>query len=51
MYLGLIAGDVDEGSLIAGQIAGLIKDIRPVREIIAGMIVEAEAVLAGLTRD
>ena len=51
MYLGLIAGDLDDGSLIAGQIAGLINDIKPVRDIIAGMIVEAEAVLAGLTRD
>ena len=48
MYLGLIEGDLEQGLLIAGQIAGLIKDIKPVREIIEEIIAEAEAVITGL---
>ncbi len=49
MYLGLIAGDLEEGSLLAGQIAGLIKDIRPVEAIIEDTVSMAEAVLARIT--
>ncbi len=48
MYLGLIAGDLEEGSLLAGQIAGLIKDIRPVKAIIEDIMSGAEAVIARL---
>ena len=48
MYLGLIEGDIDDGSLLSGQIAGLIKEIKPVRVIIEEMINEAEKILAGL---
>jgi enoyl-[acyl-carrier protein] reductase II len=48
MYLGLIAGDLEEGSLLAGQIAGLIKDIRPVKDIIESIMAEAGATLARL---
>ena len=44
--LGLIEGDIDEGSLMAGQIAGLIKEIKPVRVIIEEMVTEAEAMIA-----
>jgi len=35
-------GDVDQGSLMAGQSVGLVDEIRPVREIISGMVREAE---------
>jgi enoyl-[acyl-carrier protein] reductase II len=45
VYLGLIEGDVDEGSLLSGQIAGLIKEIKPVKVIIEEMVAEAEAVI------
>ena len=45
MYLGLIKGDVNEGSLLSGQIAGLIKEIKPVRVIIEETIAEAEAII------
>ena len=45
MYLGLIAGDLEEGSLLAGQIAGLIDDVRPVREIIERIVAQAEAAI------
>ncbi len=48
MYLGLIAGDLEEGSLIAGQAAGLISDIKPVKAIIDDIMREAEQVVARL---
>jgi enoyl-[acyl-carrier protein] reductase II len=50
MYLGLIEGDVDDGSLLAGQIAGMVKEIRPVKVIIEEIMAEAEAVIAGLSK-
>ena len=49
MYLGLIAGDLEEGSLLAGQIAGLIEDIKPVGSIIADVMSQAEATVARLS--
>jgi len=45
MYLGLIEGDINEGSLLAGQIAGLVKESKPVKAIIKEMISEAEAII------
>lgn len=45
LRLGLIEGDVEEGSLIAGQIAGLVKEIKPVRAIIEEIVAEAEAII------
>ena len=45
VYLGLIEGNVDEGSLLSGQIAGLIKEIKPVKVIIEEMVAEAEAII------
>jgi len=48
MHMGLIEGDVDDGSLLSGQIAGLIKEIKPVRVIIEEMIAEAETIIANL---
>ncbi|UCB43406.1 MAG: DUF561 domain-containing protein [Dehalococcoidales bacterium] len=50
MYLGLIEGDIDDGSLLAGQIAGLIKEIKPVKVIIEEIIAEAEAIIADLRK-
>jgi enoyl-[acyl-carrier protein] reductase II len=41
-------GDKDEGSFMAGQIAGLIKEVKPVKEIIESMVEEAEKVYKGL---
>ena len=43
--LGLIEGDTEEGSLLSGQIAGLIKEIKPVRLIIEEMVAQAEAII------
>ncbi len=38
-------GDIVNGSVMAGQISGLIKDIKPVKEIIEDIISSAEAML------
>jgi len=46
--LGLIEGDLENGTLLAGQIAGMIKEIKPVKAIIEDMLAEAEAILAQL---
>jgi len=50
MHLGLIEGDTEEGSLLAGQIAGMIKDIKPVKTIIEDTVAEAEKAIAGMAR-
>jgi enoyl-[acyl-carrier protein] reductase II len=50
MYLGLIEGDINDGSMLSGQIAGMIKDIKPVRSIIEEMMKEAEAIITGLSK-
>ncbi|WP_348825330.1 NAD(P)H-dependent flavin oxidoreductase [Flavobacterium aestuarii] len=39
---GMFEGDLDEGELEIGQIAGLIKEILPVKEIVETMIAEFE---------
>jgi len=46
--LGLIEGDLENGTLLAGQIAGMIKEIKPVKAIIDDMMAEAEAIIARL---
>jgi enoyl-[acyl-carrier protein] reductase II len=48
LSLGVIQGNIDEGSLMAGQIAGLIKDIKPVKAIIEDIMAEAEKVIESL---
>ena len=45
---GTIEGDMDTGVLMIGQIAGLIKDIKPVKKIIEDIMSEAEAVINGI---
>ncbi|MDP2919332.1 MAG: nitronate monooxygenase [Dehalococcoidia bacterium] len=50
MHLGLIEGDTEEGSLLAGQIAGMIRDIKPVKAIIEDTVSEAERIIASLNR-
>jgi enoyl-[acyl-carrier protein] reductase II len=46
--LGLIEGDLEWGTLLAGQICGMIKDIKSVRAIIDDIVAEAEAVISQL---
>lgn len=50
MYLGLVEGDTDEGSLLAGQVAARIKDIKPVKDIIESTVNEAERILSNLNK-
>jgi len=45
---GVIEGNVEEGSLMAGQIAGLIKEIKPVKAIIEDTVAEAEKTVVAL---
>ena len=47
-YQGVIEGDVEEGSLMAGQIAGFIKDVKPCRQILQEIMAEAEAIVERL---
>jgi len=42
----VIDGDIESGSLMAGQSVGLVDGIRPVCEILAGLMAGAEAALA-----
>ncbi|MDP2730026.1 MAG: nitronate monooxygenase [Dehalococcoidales bacterium] len=46
--LGLVEGDTEDGALLAGQIAGLIKEIKPVRVIIEEIMAEAGSIITGL---
>ena len=48
LYAGVIDGDVENGSLMAGQIVGLVRDIKPAKHIIEEMVSEAEAIFAKL---
>ncbi len=48
LKLGVIDGNIEEGSLMAGQIAGLIKDIKPVKEIVESIMAEAEEIIENL---
>ncbi len=41
----VVDGNLEEGSFMSGQIAGLIKDVKPVGEIIKDMFGEAEKLL------
>ena len=46
--LGLIEGDLEWGTLLAGQICGMIKDIKPVKAIIDDIVAGAEALMTKL---
>jgi enoyl-[acyl-carrier protein] reductase II len=41
----VVDGDVEHGSLMAGQSVGLMDDIRPMKDVIAGLVAEAEQAL------
>lgn len=49
--MGLVEGNLEDGSLIAGQICGLIKEIKPVKSIIEDMVAQAEAIISNLNSD
>jgi len=43
---GAVDGDVDKGSLMAGQSVGLVHEIQPMREILQQLVDEADAAVA-----
>ena len=45
LFSGVIQGNIEDGSLMAGQISGLIKEIKPVESIIQDIMIEAEETL------
>jgi enoyl-[acyl-carrier protein] reductase II len=42
----VVEGDVENGSLMAGQSVGMVKRIQPVRDILAELVEQAEQALA-----
>ncbi len=44
---GAVDGDVDKGSLMAGQSVGLIRETQPLRDIMGQLVAEADAAVAG----
>jgi len=48
LRLASIDGDVKNGSVMAGQIAGMVKDIVPTKELIKRIIAEAEEIIGQL---
>ncbi len=48
LHLGVIQGDLESGSLMSGQIAGLVGSIKPVCTIIEETVAEAQSILARL---
>lgn len=46
----MVEGDVEYGSVMAGQSAALINDVRPAEEIIRSIMQEAEAILGRLSK-
>lgn len=44
----VVDGDVDNGSVMAGQIAGMIKDVKPCAEIISEIVTQAESLMKGM---
>ena len=47
---GEVHGDLENGEVHAGQVAGLIKEILPAAEVIRRMVAEAEEIMAGLAQ-
>jgi len=48
LQLGVLEGDIENGSLMAGQIAGLVREIKPAAAIIREIVEEAERIIAKL---
>jgi enoyl-[acyl-carrier protein] reductase II len=46
----VVDGDVDDGSLMAGQSVGLMHDVKPMREVVAELVSEAESEIERIKR-
>jgi enoyl-[acyl-carrier protein] reductase II len=49
LALAMREGDVENGSLMAGQCSAMVGSIQPAAEIIAGLVMEAESVMRSLS--
>jgi enoyl-[acyl-carrier protein] reductase II len=49
LELATLEGDIENGSVMAGQICGLIKEVKPAAVIIKEIVDEAEAIIARLS--
>lgn len=49
LYRAVVEGDVHSGTMMAGEIAGLVKGIRPVKELIDSVMQEAKETLQTLS--
>ena len=50
LRLAVREGDVSNGTVLAGQVAAMVKKEQPAREIITEMFAQAEEVLNGATK-
>ena len=48
LRLAAVNGDVKKGSVMSGQIAGMVNDIVPTKELIERIVAEAEGVISQL---
>lgn len=49
LYRAVVEGDVNSGTMMAGEISGLIKEVRPVKELIDAVMMEAKETLQFLS--
>ena len=49
LYRAVVEGDVNSGTMMAGEISGLIKGIRPVKELIESVMQDARETMQSLT--
>ena len=47
----VLEGDVETGSVMMGQVAGMLREIRPVRQILEELYTEGKAVLESVNRE
>ena len=45
-----IEGEVKNGSVMIGQISGMLKDIKPCEQIVKDIMAETEAVIANMQK-
>ena len=51
LRLAVFEGDTENGSLMAGQAAGLLHEVRPVEKIFAAMVSDAKDCIAGVYKE
>ncbi|MBO0486502.1 nitronate monooxygenase [Vagococcus fluvialis] len=49
LYRAVVEGDTETGTMMAGEISGLVPRIRPVKEVIDGIMKEAKETIANLS--